>query len=352
MNNTDKQYKDLVNLVLDTGSVKEDRTGVGTIGIFGHQMRFNLKEGFPLVTLKKTHYPAIIHELLWFLDSMPDKYAVFGNTNIKYLVDNNCHIWDEWSFERFNKEHPNKFTQAEFIEEVRVNDEFALHWGDLGPIYGKQWVRWEKVSNTGSISWINQIQVAIDRLKEFPEDRGIIVSAWNVSQLGQMALRPCHTMFQFYAVKMSLEDKVKYMNNNYPLLNEFGWDLSDEEYLKEVEFKFQIPIPKYKLSLQLYQRSCDIGLGLPFNIASYALLLEMVAQVTGMVANEFIHTIGDAHIYSNHVEKLQKINERESFELPKLILNRKIKNITDFRFDDIQIEDYQYNKGIILPVAV
>jgi thymidylate synthase len=369
MNNTDKQYLDLVNLVLNEGEAKEDRTGVGTIGVFGHQMRFKMSEGFPLLTLKKTHHPAIVHELLWFLNSMPEQYNKYGNTNIKYLVDNNCNIWNEWAYECYTKhcskmEEPDMdllieetqesrlrvMTQNEFIQRIKDDNAFALFWGELGPIYGRQWTAWENIGNDQSVSWINQIDVAINKIKTFPEDRGIIVSAWNVSQLGQMALRPCHTMFQFYAVKMSLDDKVKYMNKNYPLFNEFGWDLRDEEYLKEVEFEYQIP--KYKLSLQLYQRSCDIGLGLPFNIASYALLLEMVAQVTGMVANEFIHTIGDAHIYSNHVEKLSWIKNREGFNLPKLQLNKKIKNITDFRFEDINIEDYQSGKGILLPVAV
>jgi thymidylate synthase len=366
MNNTDKQYLNLVNLVLNEGEAKEDRTGVGTIGVFGHQMRFKMSEGFPLLTLKKTHHPAIVHELLWFLNSMPEEYSKFGNTNIKYLVDNNCHIWNEWAYERYTKhcstmEEPDMdllveetqesrlrvMTQNEFIQRIKDDNVFALFWGELGPIYGRQWTAWENIDNDQSVSWINQIDVAINKLKTFPEDRGIIVSAWNVSQLGQMALRPCHTMFQFYGVKMSLKEREEYYSKNFAVKMVC---IINEDY--HHRFLDREGVPRYKLSLQLYQRSCDIGLGLPFNIASYALLLEMVAQVTGMVANEFIHTIGDAHIYSNHVEKLSWIKNREGFTLPKLHLNKKIKNITDFRFEDIRIEGYQSEKGIILPVAV
>jgi thymidylate synthase len=366
MNNTDKQYLDLVNLVLNEGEAKEDRTGVGTIGVFGHQMRFKMSEGFPLLTLKKTHHPAIVHELLWFLNSMPEQYKKYGNTNIKYLVDNNCNIWNEWSYECYTKhcskmEEPDMdllieetqesrlrvMTQNEFIQRIKDDSAFALFWGELGPIYGRQWTAWENIGNDQSVSWINQIDVAINRLKEFPEDRGIIVSAWNVSQLGQMALRPCHTMFQFYAVKMSLSERFSLAP--FEVQSQKHSMMSPEALHKIMD---DAGIQQYKLSLQLYQRSCDIGLGLPFNIASYALLLEMVAQVTGMVANEFIHTIGDAHIYKNHVEKISWIKNREGFSLPKLRLNKGIKNITDFRFEDISIEGYQSEKGIILPVAV
>ena len=263
-----KQYLDLLNNVLESGNLKEDRTGTGTKSIFGYQMRVNLQEGFPLVTTKKLHLRSIIHELLWFLQ---------GNTNIDYLHQNKVTIWDEWADEN----------------------------GDLGPVYGKQWRAWE--TKEGKV--VDQISELIEQIKTNPNSRRLLVNAWNVGEINNMALPPCHILFQFYVA------------NN-------------------------------KLSCQLYQRSADIFLGVPFNIASYALLLMMVAQVSGLKAGEFVHTLGDAHIYSNHFEQAELQLTRKPKQLPKLIINPEITDIFDFKFDDFKIEDYNPDPHIKAIVAV
>ena len=259
-----KQYLDLLQRVLNEGVQKEDRTGTGTLSVFGHQMRFNLEEGFPLLTTKKLHLKSIIYELLWFLR---------GETNVRYLRAHGVSIWDEWADEQ----------------------------GDLGPIYGHQWRAWPNYED-GSIDQINN---AIETIKNNPDSRRIIVSAWNVADLKDMALPPCHALFQFY-------------------------------------------VANGKLSLQLYQRSADIFLGVPFNIASYALLLMMMAQVTGLEAGEFIHTLGDAHIYNNHLEQVKLQLTREPRPLPKMVLNPFRDNIFDFKYDYftlIQYNPYPHIKG-------
>ncbi|RIY31402.1 thymidylate synthase [Psittacicella melopsittaci] len=263
-----KQYLDLLKHIKENGEFKSDRTGTGTYSIFGHQMRFDLSKGFPLVTTKKVHLKSIIYELLWFLK---------GDTNIKYLNEHKVTIWDEWADEN----------------------------GDLGPIYGKQWVAWE--SKDGRT--INQIEQAIEQIKNNPDSRRIIVSAWNVGDLDKMALAPCHSFFQFY------------VNNG-------------------------------KLSCQLYQRSCDVFLGLPFNIASYALLVHMVAQQCDLEVGEFVWTGGDVHIYSNHQEQVELQLTREPYPLPQLIIKRKPESIFDYDFDDFEVVNYQSHKAIKAPVAV
>lgn len=263
-----KQYIDLVKRVLAEGAHKEDRTGTGTISVFGHQSRYNMEEGFPLVTTKKLHLKSIIHELLWFLK---------GDTNIKYLQDNGVRIWNEWADEN----------------------------GDLGHIYGYQWRSWPDY-NGGHIDQISEI---IDTIKNNPDSRRIIVSAWNVADIPSMKLPPCHAFFQFY-------------------------------------------VANGKLSLQLYQRSADIFLGVPFNIASYALLLKMMAQVTGLQVGDFVHTLGDAHIYTNHIDQLKMQIERELRPLPQMILNPEIKNIFDFKYEDFTLEGYDPHPHIKGEVAV
>lgn len=263
-----KQYIDLVKRVLAEGAHKEDRTGTGTISVFGHQSRYNMEEGFPLVTTKKLHLKSIIHELLWFLK---------GDTNIKYLQDNGVRIWNEWADEN----------------------------GDLGHIYGYQWRSWPDYNGRH----IDQISEIIDTIKNNPDSRRIIVSAWNVADIPSMKLPPCHAFFQFY-------------------------------------------VANGKLSLQLYQRSADIFLGVPFNIASYALLLKMMAQVTGLQAGDFVHTLGDAHIYTNHIEQLKMQIERELRPLPQMILNPEIKNIFDFKYEDFTLEGYDPHPHIKGEVAV
>ena len=242
--------------VLDEGTQKNDRTGTGTLSIFGHQMRFNLQDGFPLVTTKRCHLRSIIHELLWFLQ---------GDTNIAYLHENNVTIWDEWADEN----------------------------GDLGPVYGKQWRAWP----TPDGRHIDQITTVLNQLKNDPDSRRIIVSAWNVGELDKMALAPCHAFFQFY-------------------------------------------VANGRLSLQLYQRSADSFLGVPFNIASYALLLQMMAQVTGLKAGDFVHTLGDTHIYLNHLEQVDLQLTREPRPLPQMRLNPDVKNIFDFKFEDFELVNY------------
>ncbi|MDB5208581.1 MAG: thymidylate synthase [Flavisolibacter sp.] len=263
-----EQYLQLLKHILDTGVQKNDRTGTGTISSFGYQVRFNLEEGFPLVTTKKVHLKSIIHELLWFLK---------GETNIAYLKENGVKIWDEWADEQ----------------------------GELGPVYGRQWRSWE--GKDGVV--IDQVTDVIDQIKKNPDSRRLIVNAWNVADLPKMALMPCHTMFQFYVA------------NN-------------------------------KLSCQLYQRSADVFLGVPFNIASYALLTMMIAQVCDLEAGEFIHTFGDVHIYNNHLEQVQLQLSRKPFPLPIMKLNPEVKNIFDFTFEDFTLENYQSHPAIKAPVAV
>ena len=263
-----KQYLDLMQHVLDHGTQKHDRTGTGTISVFGYQMRFNLQEGFPMVTTKKLHLKSIIHELIWFLS---------GDTNIKYLKDNGVKIWDEWADEN----------------------------GNLGPVYGSQWRSWPKPDGEK----IDQITQIINTIKTNPDSRRIIVSAWNVAEIENMALPPCHAFFQFY-------------------------------------------VADGKLSCQLYQRSADIFLGVPFNIASYALLTMMVAQVCGLQYGDFIHTLGDAHLYNNHIEQAKLQLSRDTKALPQMHINPAVKNIFDFKFEDFTLENYDPHPHIKGAVAV
>jgi thymidylate synthase len=263
-----KQYQDLMRHVLEHGTKKADRTGTGTSSVFGHQLRFNLADGFPLVTTKKCHLKSIVHELIWFLQ---------GDTNVKYLQENGVRIWNEWADED----------------------------GNLGPVYGHQWRSWP----TPEGGTIDQISDVIARIKEKPDDRRLIVSAWNVADVPNMALPPCHCFFQFY-------------------------------------------VANGKLSCQLYQRSADIFLGVPFNIASYALLTMMVAQVCDLELGEFVHTFGDAHIYSNHMEQVELQLSREPFPLPKMTINPDIKDIFDFKFEDFELSGYEAHPHIKGKVAV
>ena len=263
-----KQYLDLMQHVLDHGTQKHDRTGTGTISVFGYQMRFNLQEGFPMVTTKKLHLKSIIHELIWFLS---------GDTNIKYLKENGVKIWDEWADEN----------------------------GDLGPVYGSQWRSWPKPDG----GHIDQIAQIVNTIKNNPDSRRIIVSAWNVAEVENMALPPCHAFFQFY-------------------------------------------VADGKLSCQLYQRSGDIFLGVPFNIASYALLTMMVAQVCGLAYGDFIHTLGDAHLYNNHIEQAKLQLSREPRKLPLMHINPEVKDILSFKYEDFSLSDYDAHPHIKGAVAV
>ena len=267
MNTVDKQYHDLLKYVLENGTYKKDRTGVGTKSIFGYQMRFDLQEGFPILTTKKIYWHGVVEELLWFLRA---------ETNIKSLVEKNVHIWNAW----------------------------AKKNGELGPIYGYQWRKWPKENGH-----VDQIKNIIEEIKKNPNSRRLVVNSWNVSQIDEMALPPCHTMFQFY-------------------------------------------VADNRLSCQLYQRSADIFLGLPFNIASYSLLTHMIAQICDLEVGDFVHSIGDAHVYMDHLDQINEQLKRNSFELPKLKLNKEIKNIDDFKSEDIKIENYQHHPAIKASVAV
>lgn len=292
-----KQYLDFLRHILNDGSNKDDRTNTGTISTFGYQMRFDLNEGFPLLTTKKVHLKSIIHELLWFIS---------GDTNIKYLVDNDVKIWNEWPYEKFKKSKDFKGeTLEEFVQKIKEDNEFAKVYGELGPVYGHEWRHFDGPDG----KYKDQLSWVINEIKTNPNSRRLIVSSWNPTLIDEMALPPCHTLFQFY-------------------------------------------VKDNKLSCQLYQRSADAFLGVPFNIASYALLTMMVAQVCNLELGEFIHTIGDAHIYSNHLDQVNLQLSREPRSLPKMIINKEVKNIFDFKYEDFELVDYNPHKGIKAPVAV
>ena len=300
-----QQYLDLVRHIRDQGVFKEDRTGTGTLSVFGYQMRFDLAEGFPLVTTKKVHLKSIIHELLWFIK---------GDTNIRYLVQNGVGIWNEWPYQSWLRQtgrdkdlemHSSewKLGLKEFVERIKSDADFAGQYGDLGPVYGRQWRNFEGV---------DQLSQLIEDIKTNPDSRRLIVSAWNPKDIPVMAksgLPPCHSIFQFY-------------------------------------------VSEGRLSCQLYQRSADVFLGVPFNIASYAALTMMIAQVTDLKLGDFVHTFGDAHLYTNHMQQIEEQLGREPLPLPKLIINSQVKNLFDFVYDDFQLDDYQCHPGISAPVAV
>lgn len=281
-----RQYLDLCKKVLETGTYKDDRTGTGTYSLFGYQTRYNLEEGFPLVTTKKVFLRGIIHELLWFIS---------GDTNIKYLVDNDVHIWDDWAYKAYKEsdcfEGEDMKAFAARIKALDKDDPFVKKWGELGPVYGRQWRNFNEEG-------VDQLENLINQIKTNPNSRRLIISAWNPCEVDKMALPPCHSFMQFYVVNG-------------------------------------------KLSCQLYQRSADIFLGVPFNIASYSLFTMMIAQVCGLKPGEFIHTMGDAHIYTNHVEQIKLQLSREPKALPTMKINPNVKSIYDFKIDDFTLEGYE-----------
>lgn len=287
-----KQYIDLCNYILNNGVKKDDRTGTGTISVFGYQMRFNLGEGFPLLTTKKVHLKSIIHELLWFIS---------GSTNIKYLVDNDVRIWNDWPYDLYKKSPDFQGeTIEEFAAKIKESDEFAKKYGNLGPVYGKQW---------RDFNGVDQLSNLIEQIKTNPNSRRLIISAWNPAEVDKMALPPCHSFMQFY-------------------------------------------VAEGKLSCQLYQRSADVFLGVPFNIASYALFTMMIAQVCGLEPGDFVHTLGDAHIYLNHLDQVNKQIKRSLRPLPKMVINPNVKSIFDFKYADFTLLNYNPHSGIKGKVAV
>jgi thymidylate synthase len=300
-----QQYLELVKHIRDHGIKKEDRTGTGTVSIFGHQMRFNLAEGFPLVTSKKVHLKSILHELLWFIR---------GDTNIRYLIENGVGIWNDWPYQNWLREtgqdkHLVKYSSewravmAEFTQQIIADQDFADKYGDLGPVYGKQW------RNFGGVDQLSQL---MSDLQSNPDSRRLIVSAWNPQDIPVMiksGLPPCHSLFQFYVVEG-------------------------------------------RLSCQLYQRSADVFLGVPFNIASYAALTMMIAQVAGLKLGDFVHTFGDAHLYSNHMNQVDEMLSRSTFDLPTLQINPRVQSLFDFVYDDFELQNYQSHGPISAPVAV
>lgn len=299
------QYHNLMKFILDNGVEKMDRTGVGTRSIFGYQMRFNLSDGFPLLTTKRVHFKSILHELLWFIR---------GDTNIRYLVSNGVNIWNDWPYQNWLKETGEnvkyqtyspewRANMKEFVEKIKEDDEFASKYGDLGPVYGRQW------RNFGGVDQLAQL---IDDLNNNAHSRRLIVSAWNPEDIPVMVksgLPPCHTLFQFY-------------------------------------------VADGKLSCQLYQRSADVFLGVPFNIASYALLTFMIAKVTGFEPGDFVHTFGDAHLYLNHFDQVNEQLSRDSYPLPNLIINDGVATLFDFLYEDFELRNYQHHPAIPASVAV
>ena len=331
-----KQYLELLQKCYD-GTVKTDRTGVGTTSIFGPQMRFNLAEGFPLVTTKKIHWKSVVAELLWLLS---------GSTNIKPLVDQGVNIWSDWPLAAYNKLHPRNFTMAEFTARIKEDKVFAKHWGELGPVYGKQWRAWgakEGVEHSGT----DQIAQMIALLKGDPDSRRMVVSAWNVHDLPAMALSPCHCLFQFYTEPLTPEERIKTVGSDF-----LTTQLTGHPDKAVISYLDTLNAPRYRLSCQLYQRSADIFLGVPFNIASYALLTQMVAQVVNMVPGGFIWTGGDTHLYASHRTQAEEQLKRTPKELPKVYLNADIKDLFAFTPDDIKLEGYSPDASIKAPVAV
>lgn len=287
-----KQYLELCQRILNEGNKRTDRTNTGTISVFGHQMRFNLQDGFPLMTTKRLYVRAIVIELLWFIS---------GSTNITFLVRNRVNIWNEWAYERYQKsEDYQNESMEEYIEKIKMDDAFAQKHGELGPVYGKQW---------RNFNGVDQLQNVIDLIKNKPDSRRILLSAWNPSEVNEMALPPCHVLMQFY--------------------------VKDDT-----------------LSCQLYQRSGDVFLGVPFNIASYALLTHIIADVCGLKVGEFVHTLGDAHIYSNHIDQVNLQLTRVPKELCQLVITHHHDNIEDYTFDDFKFENYQHHPTIKGEIAV
>jgi len=362
MNNLDARYQALLEDILHWGVEKKDRTGTGTISVFGRQIRHKMSEGFPLLTTKKMAWKTMVTELLWFLR---------GDTNIKFLLDYDCHIWDGDAYKSYqnitkieialNKamnNHPRYNLQKEdFIKKIKTDNEFAKEWGDLGPIYGKQWRDW---------NGFDQIQNLIDELKTNPDSRRLMVSAWNVSELDHMVLPPCHYGFQLYTRELSIEERLDLASKTYDVYDPFDFGIPAVVNHNEIDKLY--PVPKLAISLMWNQRSVDTFLGLPFNIASYGLLLEIIAREVNMVPDELIGNLGDVHLYSNHIEQAKEQIERTPYELPSVkiternwYMHEKVKEhlgkktlnekILSYRPDCFELINYQSHPKIKAPLS-
>lgn len=391
-NNIEHHYLKLVKDILDNGVEKQDRTGTGTISVFGRQIRHDMKSGFPLLTTKKMYWKGIVTELLWFLR---------GDTNIKYLLDNDCHIWDGDTYKYYLNKVKNltisdfeakgngvitikgcnlksvdlygtlsgtisnsefrPFTKEEFINKIKTDDEFAEEWGGLGPLYGKQWRSWERnatreekiIEPNVYVKEIDQITEVINKLKTNPDDRGIIVSAWNVGKLDEMVLRPCHNFFQFYTRELTFKERCDYAINKGWMTSEGALDFPETHYALN-----STKTPKRTVSLMFNMRSNDVPLGLPFNIASYALLLEIIGRMVNMIPDELIVNIGDGHIYKNQIEGVKEQLTRQPLSLPKLKISDDVNfngTIDDFinscDKNSFSLDGYQNHPSIKIPLS-
>jgi thymidylate synthase len=358
MNTVDKQYQELLSAILKHGVEKKDRTGTGTKSIFGYTFRHNMAWGFPLLTTKKMAWKTMVTELLWFLR---------GDTNIKYLVDNNCHIWNGDAYKRYSiiagmSTQVESLTQEEFINKIKTDDEFAKQWGELGPIYGKQWRNWvrkttrdEKIVEPGVYETsIDQIANLINDLKTNPDSRRLMVNSWNVGELDQMVLPPCHYGFQVYTRELSDDER----QGLYAVYTEDSYGV-DGKLTSPLTIDW-VKTPKRAISLMWNQRSCDLFLGIPFNIASYGLLLEIIAKEVNMIPDELIGNLGDTHLYLNHIEQAKEQIGRESFELPKLVIDKFDENnhyigdmddISEYNINQFKLENYQSHSTIKAPLS-
>jgi len=374
MNNIDIQYQNLLQDILDNGVSKQDRTGTGTLSVFGRQIRHKMSEGFPLLTTKKMYFKGIVTELLWFLR---------GDTNIKYLVDNGCHIWDGDAYKRYLIEDakvlPNmskekmtelghRLSKEEFINKIKTDDEFAKKWGDLGPIYGKQWRKWGEKGNKYSehndyTEGIDQIANLISELKTNPDSRRLMVNAWNVGEIDQMVLPPCHYGFQVYTRELKLWERYEirckrgnFRNDWEQFYSTFGGYSDEMDSLKKSLNDDNIPTRA--ISLMYNARSQDVPLGTPFNIASYALLLEIISKMVNMIPDELITNMGDCHIYLNQIDGVKEQLTREPYELPKLVISNQVnfnEGVDEFlnscSISDFQVEGYQSHPAIKMPLS-
>lgn len=402
----DVQYKELIQYILESNKSRQDRTGTGTYSIFcPPQMRIDLSKEFPMHTLRKLHLKSMVHEMLWFLSAYDEQYTKFGNTNIRYLLDNKVTFWSEWPYENYKKGYLKEFQDNDLLTEKRLkrfkmlsikdfeakiksDDEFALKWGDLGPVYGKQWLDFggykEIIENTREYNhgratkivdhhgWleakfpgINQIDNVIEQLTDNPYSRRIILSAWNPMDIEDSLLPPCHILSQFYTTNMTQDERLEWIIRTRENIEEFeanreGMTVGEYKEFSKMNGKDLAKqrseelskAPTKKLSMMLYMRSNDMGLGNPYNVAEYCLLIHMIAQVCNLAVGEFILNIGDAHIYTNHVDALNEVLTREPLPTSKIILDPEIDNIYDFREQHILLCDYTAHDNIKMEVAI